>query len=1140
MKKLTMPKPRALSAAIALMGLPSFAFAGPLNLVQYPAGTANKQPIPNVIVTVDNSGSMGTSGINALKTALRDTFDPANLPDGSIRLAYQTMWGCNTIPSTDASCAKGGVSWNTMRELKGNRPTVASPSFEDSHRGQFYRWIDTLNSGGNTPTHFMMWNAGEYLKTTGDNNPWNAEPGTADPSPLTCRRAYHILMTDGGWNQYPHTSQLGFMDSMNISNADGTDRTLPDAVAYSTSNPETRIYRDGWGGNNTPAVKIGGVWRSWPYPTISDMAFYYWANDLQPGIDNEVAPLIKKSGAETFTSLTSQTVSEYWNPKNNPAKWQNMSTYTIGYNNAASWPNIATNPIFNIAGGMYGGDFGKAIIGEKLWRDPTATNEDGRQEELWHAAINSRGKFYPATTSQDLKNAFMDIVSTIIADNKKPITSFASSGNNTSASDVAEYIAGYDADGWTGYVYSDIVGKNNGVQGPNPAWGIRAGQSAPRDRENTADKLDALASVTNRLILTTNDATNMGVSFEWAADDSKLSAAQKAIIDFDSLGQDRINFLRGDRTKEGNITGKPFRERKSRQGDIVNSAVWYVRQPVSNFNLPGYLSFSKANTKRTPMIYVGGNDGMLHGFSAVDGTEKIAYVPRGIVPELPKLSNPSYSHRYFVDGSPFSGDVNWGSSPANDWRTLLVGTLGAGGRGYFILDVTKPGTEDGSISTNFASANASDLVVLDKTIHHTDPLVADITQPEADIGHIFAAPVVDDVNPFKSTQMVLMNNNKWAVVLGNGYNSTNERPVLLIQFLDKATSDMSLLRIVAASAGTNATENGLSAPRLVDINGDGRPDVVYAGDLKGNLWKFDLSSANPASWGVAFGGQPLYTASYTSGGSTSNQPITIAPTVKPNDRGAGGMMVALGTGRNLTEGDRTDLLSKQTIYSILDNTVYKKASGNRITIDTAVTTPTPVGSGTTSLVEQTMNATTLTGAGLSTGRTFWKMSANPVVYVGAGAKKGWYFHLPNNGERSLKALPFYDASNILEVKSQIPASGGNSIEELCTPSPQEEKQFRTFLNIMDGKPPSVQIMDKDGDGLFNSAIGKDDGVSRMTMSIGASSNKASKDSISITLPTGATKKIHRDIITSTGSDGRKDVFARMPEQPMRPTWRQLQ
>ena len=206
------------------------------------------------------------------------------------------------------------------------------------------------------------------------------------------------------------------------------------------------------------------------------------------------------------------------------------------------------------------------------------------------------------------------------------------------------------------------------------------------------------------------------------------------------------------------------------------------------------------------------------------------------------------------------------------------------------------------------------------------------------------------------------------------------------------------------------------------------------------------------------------------------------------------------------------------MYSILDNTKYKITAG-KVVVDTVAATPTVV-SGTTDLVQQTMLGAAIDGSGSSSGRKFWKMSQNPVPYTGAGAKKGWYLHLPETGERLLKTINFYDASNNLEVLTQIPASGGNAIEETCTPSPQEERQFRTFLNIMDGRRPGVQVMDSNGDGLFNAL---DQQVSRMQTSKGAQS-----------------PVIGKDLIKVRGADGSLDTFARLPEQPFRPSWRQMQ
>lgn len=518
------------------------------------------------------------------------------------------------------------------------------------------------------------------------------------------------------------------------------------------------------------------------------------------------------------------------------------------------------------------------------------------------------------------------------------------------------------------------------------------------------------------------------------------------------------------------------------------------------------------------MLYVGGNDGMLHGFSAKDGSEKIAYVPKGVIKNLPELAKPDYSHRYFVDGSPFSGDVNWGGSTTPNWRTLLIGALGAGGKGYFVLDVTTPGstaTDSTAIASNFAKSNAASLVVMDKTYNKDE--VFDVTSDEADIGHIMVSPVLDETNQQKVTHITRMNNGRWAVVMGNGYNSTNERPVLLIQYLD---GDKALVKIPAVATGTpEAIQNGLSAPRLVDINGDGKPDMVYAGDLQGNMWKFNIASSDATQWGMAFSGSPLYTAKYTSGSSSSAQPITAPPSVKANDRGAGGLMVMFGTGRNITEGDRTDTSSKQTIYSLLDSTRYKLDSG-LVTIDT--TTPTvPLGTGVANLVEQTVVSTTpIEGSGASAGRQFWKMSQNDVPYTGPGKKLGWYLHFSEAGERLLDTMKFYDGSNNLEVLSTIPGSGGSVVEESCAPSPQAEKKRRFLLNIMDGKKPGVQILDANGDGVYNAA---DQGVSVMTASPGAESKLS-----------GSRTELRK------GSDGKADALAKMPEFPLRPSWRQLQ
>ncbi|WP_159914348.1 pilus assembly protein [Pantoea sp. 18069] len=1131
-----------LAAAGAALHAPP-ALAAQWSLVQYPAGTASREPAPNVIVSVDDSGSMGAAGITTLKAALRQTFSSENVADGLIRLGWQSMnSSCNTIPLDTTACRNG------IKVLKG------------THRSNFLTWVDTLKHEGGTPSHRMVRNAGDYLKRTdlGINSPWASDPGVTAQPVIACRRSYHIFMTDGAWNSgtavvASHVdadrSMAGYrateLTTNGIGNLDDTTITLGDGITpYNPAAVTSRIYRDAWGFNTT--YNSNRTVNSYGLNTLSDLAFHYWATDLQPGIANELKPLIKKSGDETFTSVTGSstkttTLPQFWNPKNNPATWQHMTTYTIGFGSGASaWSGEPRFGTSKTADDNYTGDFNRLVTGDTNWPSPLCGNnntgsgnnacdgstgysatakDNGRRIELWHMALNGRGKFTPAPTADDLTRAFKDIVSTIVEDTSTPITSFASSSSSVTRADTSQYSSGYNADGWTGYVRSDTLAQGTAVATPNTAWGLKAGGTA--NAMTTADKLDALSAgaINNRLILTTAIAANNAqtpVAFTWA----NLGATQKDALkvttaETDATATTRVNFLRGDRSLEGGTTAKPLRQRNSRQGDIVNSALWYVGPPVSNHAFDGYRAFSARQAARLPMVYVGGNDGMLHGFSALDGAEKIAYVPKGVYANLKELTLPSYTHRYYVDGSPFSGDVNLGTSTTPNWRSMLVGTLGAGGKGYFVLDITTPGstvtTGPTAVPSNFSAGNAASLVVMDKTAGAGDAT----TGEAADIGHIFATPTVEDSNPQKSSQVVRLNNGRWAVVMGNGYNSHNERPVLLIQYLDGAKE---LKTLVAAASGDNAVSNGLSAPRLVDLNSDGMPDLVYAGDLRGNLWKFDIGAAEPALWNTAFNGRPLYSAVYTSGNASSVQPITTAPVVKLNDRDGLGLMVAFGTGRNITEGDRTDV-SVQTLYSLLDSTVYAFGDDGKLTVDPAQGVAQPVGTGFADLAQQTVSSTAIAGAGASSARTFFTVSQNTVSYSGSGARKGWYLHLPVTGERLLSSLSFFDGSNILEVLTEVPGSGSSLLEESCSPPATVPQLFRTFLNIMDGRKPSVQLIDTNGDGIYNST--SDRGASRMTASVKES--RASSRS----------KEIR------TGSDGIIDELNKLPEQPLRPSWRQL-
>ncbi|QYY24715.1 pilus assembly protein [Diaphorobacter sp. MNS-0] len=1138
-----------------------------LDFAQAPPGTVEPYVAPNVILSLDDSGSMGSSAgaglgtrAKVLKDALKETFsDESLLPNGKIRLAWQSM---GMSYNHDKSSGCGYVSGLALQHLSTAAASSASSKnlmriLDSTHRATFLDYVDRYSGTclGTTPTPQMVRNADQYMRASlHQNGPWADVPGTKladaknDNKPLGCRRNYHILLTDGGWQSShaiaPDTSKPNY-DGYG-SDSTMNNKPLPNGKTYDVTSSQTRPYRDK---QNS---------------TVADWAFMSWADPLQPAtsLHGKVTPLPDYENAppteifKNHVTGATATLEKFWNPRYNPADWAHLTTFTIGFSADAlpqlsykttSGSNTITPPKSTLPYG-FDGDFAEYANGTYEWR---ALSDKG--QDMWHSAINGRGQFYAVEKGEDLKEAFRQIVRTINAETEPDRGSTATSGSNASQNDVGIFTASYvPKEGWRGAVSAETFKSDDGST--EQAW----------EGKTTADKLDDPSfNVSNRLVLTWSDAIPSGsteeiggTSFEWAS----LSEAQQTLLKATGAdggpsgttgesGTNRIAYLRGDRSLEcpssGCTTDKPFRQRWSRQGSIVNSEVWYVGAPVSNYAMEGYAAFTRTWAKREPMLYVGGNDGMLHGFTAKDGTERLAYVPRGVMRDLPKLTNPSFNnnHQYFVDGSPMTGDVFDGA-----WKTLLVGTLGAGGRGYFVLDVTNPGTTDGGASS-FTKANANNLVVMDKTLPaSTTPVNNDAID---DLGHIFAKPVLDDANPQRTTQIVRLNNNRWAVVMGNGYNSANGRPVLLIQYLD---GDKELLRIPAVATDSG---NGLSAPRLVDISGDGKPDVVYAGDLKGNLWKFLINTKDSSSWGVASwegkpAGTPLFIANRGTGhsantNSSTRQSITAAPSVRVNDRTktvteggvdktlpVGGMMVAFGTGRNITKLDQAEL-QQQTLYSVLDNTRYvremtgtapnEKPTG-RINVCTTTSgvcgelvkssADLPRAVSQDELVQTTVPSTV---AQTRDGRQFWKVNATTINWA---EKKGWFMDFPLTRERLLKPMQFYDGSNLLVVPSQIPAKGSRldpSVESCEGGAVVKETQYVTFINIMDGQAPRVPIIDGPT------------GLARYSMPPGALT-MITKDN-----------RIHmrgrQPKPGGTGSDLVEEKMRRMPEMSLRPNWRQL-
>jgi len=1035
----------ALTLAARLLltgGFAGMAAAQTLPLAQMPPGNGGREPAPNIIISVDDSGSMGTAGMTALRNALNSAFSTAAVPDDSIRLGFQAMHRCRGFGPGASSGYGGACPENRVRPLTG------------AHRTGFNNWVNSLLPWGMTPSHLMVRNAGEFMRTTDLWSPFASKPGVQEQPLLACRKSFHIFMTDGQWNSET-------TDGMNpglVGNADGVQRTLPDGVIYDpypTPMPsglhQLNVYRDTHGAGSVS--------------TLADWVFDYWATDLQPGIPNEVRPLIRQAGTVNFgTDSAPLLLQEYWNPRNNPAKWQSLTTYTIGFGSGAALSTDVAPRWGGATGTTWsGGDYNQLITGNVTWGNPIPGSAgDARRKELWHMALNSRGRYISASNAAELSSAFSEIVNQILADTSTPLVSIAASTQSV-RSDTRFFVAGYDATRWSGQLRAYGITANTAVN-QTPLW-------------DAATQLNALTPA-NRRIYTHNGTT--GVNFLW----DSLSSAQQGLLrgsDTDTVGQARLDYLRGERSAEQS-SGGSFRTRDSRLGNIVNSAVWTVGRPEAGYLDASYRAFRLAQTNRTRMVYVGANAGMLHGFSASTGDELLAYVPQGVYAGLRELTQPAYQHRYFVDGSPFSGDYFDGTA----WRTALVGTLAGGGRGFFVLDITNPAA--------WTATAAASTVLLDKTISFTASAAVDLPAATwADVGHIYGEPVVDQENTQRSAQIVKLNNNRWALLLGNGVNSDNQQASLLIQYLDGAKE---LVKLVADA--TTGQGNGLSQPRVIDLNGDGRADVAYAGDLKGNLWKFKLTSASPAQWSVAFGGQPLFVARDAAG---TRQPITSAPTwiVHPN----GGLMLAFGTGREMTVLDRANTAG-QTLYAVWDNTRFQIAPGSVTLLDgvgdgaTAIPDTAP-DYGRANLVEQTQSETVTID-----GKTFYRTTSNAVPYTGSLAKRGWYMDWPGAGERTISQGGLLQRS-LMYMRSRKPAVGSDASdnEESCTPQLTPVDEYLTLVDIFTGAPKTQPVFDTNGDGLFDTndlagasrwksggddrlwlRLGRPDGANNQLMSVG--------------------------------------------------------
>ncbi|EPJ46452.1 MAG: hypothetical protein OFPII_21340 [Osedax symbiont Rs1] len=735
------------------------------------------------------------------------------------------------------------------------------------------------------------------------------------------------------------------------------------------------------------------------YFFLDDMAKYAWDIDLRvPGQDNADKDLSNKSFNDAKFSK------------------QNLVTFTIGFD--IDYPMLRE--------AAYYGNGGKGSAAAQVNTATIVPN------------------YFHARNRAELKKSFQAVVDKIANENK-PAAAAVSSSERFLAG-LLTFQTRFKSNEWTGELLAfEIVKKavaNGGISySMKKKWSAEPVPSAPADAWKS------------RVVYT---AIGDGKLFKW----SNLTATEKpwfADTGQSNGNQQRLDYIRGETANEQ--LGSDFRQRSSLMGDIINSTPVYVAEPESaDFSSESpvfqdsYKQHLQIYKNREKMIYVGANDGMLHGFN-MSGQEKMAFVPYAALAKLGKLSLAVNNHHFYVDGSPTVADVYAKFDGVNySWKTILVGGLRRGGQSIYALDITDP--------ANFSNSEDRAKAVFQWEFS------------DDDLGYTYSEP-----------QILRLNDGNYYVAVGNGYNSMEkdgtdskkgEAVLYLLNIADgtvfkKISTGYGAARdpnikslnnglntITGHDAGkSTTTSTSTVGVRTTHITGvaDGKVDYIYAGDLFGNIWKFDLSSNNSADWGSqaeATAGTlnpernpiKLFTAKDKSG---KAQPVTVPITVHTTK--AGDIMLYFGTGKLLELKDtESKNVAAHTFYGIKDS--------NNIATNPAI-------SGRSELLEQKI---TFQGTFPYANNTKLKEVRATSSKAMGSAHKGWYIDLnmpSTKGEQVVVGARVIE--NVVYFVTNI------ADQDVC--EAPTKKNFLMGLSAKSGAALSYHNIDTNEDGVIDDRDG---------------------------------------------------------------------
>lgn len=864
-----------------------------------------------------------------------------NMAKSSVGYAFQNVrgWPLDTaLYPSDADYFHARLGFTTISEQTTtpgakylpiadfNSPVNTAVGHADNNqRKNFYDRLYGATANSGTPLRGALTKAGRLY----------AGKGSDDPIQYSCQKNFTILTTDGYWNTGNESASYTALDMNNnalgdVDGVSGVNNPLPTVAAPNPS---------------YDAVHSVG--------SLADIAYYYYHTDLRPAMTNNVRPAV----ADRTSKIE------------DVAAWQHMTTFTIGmgvsgrvsYQDGykAQTAASANHQYYDIS------------IGAAQWPDPKVTSGTSqvveRVDDLWHAAVNGRGEFFSAKNPQALQAGIKKALGTIAGSGGSGSAAGTSSLAPTSFDDKA-FVAGYNTGDWSGDVKAyNITNLSTGALSTTPTWSASAKLLAripsPGNAESPARKIYTGASAFKDFAWATLTATEKSFfvkSFSPTSD--TWTAAQTAA----NTGENLLNYLRGKYNYEvrSGATQQLYRNRTSILGDIIHSQPVSVKKPPYSFADTGYSDFKSAQDTRAGAVYVGSNDGMLHAFDSETGEENWAYVPPMVLPNLWRLAETNYAskHQYFVNGPLSVSDAYLGGS----WKTVLVSAMGKGGRGYFAVDITSPSAP--KLLWNFTADTAVG------------------TSSDVNIGYTYGTPII-----------AKLGNGTWVAVVTSGYNNVPEAAAYpgaptysgstgkgYVYVIDLETG--ARLKTFPTTVGTTSNPSGLTKINVMtnNLTIDNTAVRAYAGDLEGNMWRFDLDAADGVAATKLFAG-------------SANQPITTAPEIGLVN---GKKVVFFGTGRYLGQSDLADASPKtQAIYAIKDD--------GTTTISLA-----EIG---TKLVQQTLSGGSI--------------SKNPVDWI---SKYGWYVNLTDGLGTRVAVNPQLHLGTLL-IAATTPPDPTNPDLYACSP-----------------------------------------------------------------------------------------------------------